>query len=234
MATSPGRVVILVGLRLLDVPAYRIRNWEFAKRYWNVSGLGWPIVEGHYNDEGPFSLARASNRAAAAAGDWEIALYVGADFFLHHPQQAVKAVNLARRTGMLTFAHDTLIQLAEDETEQLVAGGALVARGERHPNTFSGVLAVPRALWDQVGGFDERFVGWGWDDIAFWSACWSLAGGFHRVPGLMYHLWHPRSRAENEDSPEHAVNMELGRRYLDVRGNREATLAILAERDEQP
>lgn len=224
MGTDPP---ILVGLRLGET--YRNRNWAFAKQRWNDM-LDWPIVEGHYDDPGPFSLARASNRAAALAGDWTVALYVGADFLLATPQQALDAVGVAARTGQLTLAHNRLIQLEEDETEALIAGGPLAASGEQHPDTFSGVLAIPRQLWDATGGFDERFVGWGWDDIAFWSSCWALGGGFQRVPGLMYHLWHPRSRADNEDSPEHAVNSVLGRRYLAARMNRQATLALIAER----
>lgn len=231
---------ILVGLRLGE--PYRDRNWGFSKRYWEET-LGWTVVEGHYDDPGPFSLARASNRAAVLAGDWQVALYVGADFFLDDPDQARQAVHLAAATGKLTLAHNRLVQLEEDETERLVeaqqhvastrlvparAGGPLDPRGHRHPDTFSGVLAIPRSQWDAVGGFDERFVGWGGDDISFWAACNAL-GGYDRIPGTMYHLWHPRSRADNEESPEYPANDELMRRYLAAKGNRTAMLAILNE-----
>lgn len=228
---------ILVGLRLGE--HYRDRNWAFARRYWEET-LGWPVVEGHYYDPGPFSLARASNRAAAGAGDWDVALYVGADFFLKYPRQAVVAVERARATRQLTFAHDVLVQLEDQETSHLIEAqgrvgsiaavdGHLNPSGIHHRNTFSGVLAVPRALWDEVGGFDERFVGWGYDDIALWCACSAIGGGFQRVPGMMFHLWHPRDRADNEESPEFPANQVLGNRYLAAKGNRAAMLEILAE-----
>jgi predicted glycosyltransferase involved in capsule biosynthesis len=99
---------------------------------------------------------------------------------------------------------------------------------EWHPNTFSGVLAVPRALWDAVGGFDERFVGWGFEDLAFWSACTALAGGFERIPGRMIHLWHPKGVESGHD--RYAANEELGRRYMQARSSRAETRQIIAER----
>lgn len=231
---------ILVGLRLGE--EYRNRNWRFSRRFWEEV-LGWPIVEGHYDDPGAFSLARASNRAAALAGDWEVALYVGADFFIDDPKQAYAAIQLAQETEKLVLAHDTLIQLDERETGMLMAaqtqygsralipGGAtghLAPGGQRHPNTFSGVLAFTRSLWDLVGGFDARFVGWGYDDIAFWCACSALAG-YERVPGTIYHLWHPRTRADNEESPEFPRNQVLGNRYLAAKNDPAAMRGILAE-----
>lgn len=228
---------ILVGLRLTDRALhadYRRRNWGYARARWEAQ-LGWPIHEGHYDDE-PFSLARASNLAAAQAEPWDVAFYVGADFILDDGSQAEAAIWKALHTGQLVFAHDTLVQLEADETEALIEAGPVAApsaAGIRHRNTFSGALAIPRPLWQKVGGFDERFVGWGWDDISFWAACETLGGGFQRVAGTMYHLWHPRSRAENEDSPEHPDNEVLGRRYLAARHNRNAMLAILAERGER-
>lgn len=223
--------VILVGLKLTpDVPEYRRRNWTYNRKRWEEM-LGWPIYEGHYDDE-PFSLARASNRAAAAAGDWKVAFYVGADFLLESETQAHEAVALALKHNRLCFAHDILIHMEEDETEALISNGPLatpLSAAERRPNTFSGALAVTRDIWDKVGGFDPRFVGWGWDDLAFWAACCALSPGFNRARGTAFHLWHPRSRAENEESPEHPINQVLGQRYIAAKNNRGAMLEILRE-----
>jgi predicted glycosyltransferase involved in capsule biosynthesis len=74
------------------------------------------------------------------------------------------------------------------------------------------MLAVPRKLWDEVGGFDERFVGWGGEDNAFWHACTVISGAEPaRVPGYAYHLWHPA--ASNKRDAQYRTNRELWRRY---------------------
>lgn len=222
---------ILVGLRLGE--EYRNRNWAYARSRWEATLPDWPIFEGHYDDPGPFSLARASNRAAALAGYWEVALYVGADFLIKDVTQAYSAVEKARRTGQLIFAHNYQLMLSEIETIDLIGAGPTatpVSEQTQASNTFSGVLAIPRSLWDTVGGFDERFVDWGYDDLAFWSACSAMAGGFERVQGGLYHLWHPRSRAENEENPNFAANQVLGNRYLDAKFNKREMVKILAER----
>lgn len=41
---------------------------------------------------------------------------------------------------------------------------------ERNLTSVSGVVVVPRAGWVAVHGQDERFLGWGYEDIAFQHA----------------------------------------------------------------
>ena len=225
--------VILVGRR--SDGGRRDLLWNFCKRWW-VERLGWPISVG-YHDEGPFSLAAASNDAAASASrnyDWDVALYVGADVLLGDPKQAMRATELALARKQLIFAHDHYYSLSEEGTTLLLGGEQLhgrLAEWPPWPNTFSSCLAVPRSLWEDIGGFDERFQGWGFEDLAFWSACCALAGGFERVTGPVFHLWHERKREEREENPHHSANQVLGQSYLAAKGSRPRMLAILRERD---
>jgi hypothetical protein len=210
----------------------RARNWEYARERWST--LGWPIRIADTGAE-PFSRAGSRNLAARYAGDWDVALIVDADAILADLYQATAAASMARATGRLAYAHDHLTMLEAEQTE-LVLGGArpelvsVAARLTRHPHTWSSVLAVPRPLWEQVGGYDERFVDWGYEDLAFMSACWSFAGRPDRIPGDAYHLWHPRSWEQNEGNPSHPANQTLGQRYLDARSRPEAMREILDER----
>lgn len=221
--------VILVGRR--SDGGHRDRLWYFCKDFW-VKNLEWPIYEG-FHDDGPFSLSAASNQAARLANhgtpNWDVAVYVGADFILGKPHQAVWAADLALRVKQLVFAHNEQYRLSQKGTEDVLAGAdPLECEMESGPhfNTFSGVLAVPRALWEEVGGFDERFKTWGWEDLAFWASCWGMARGFDRVEGHLIHLWHEPS----PDRDDHA-NEELGRRYLDAKRNRSLTRALIRERE---
>lgn len=208
---------------------HRSAAWAHNRTFWE-SWLNIDVFEGG-DDTELFSRAAARNDASARAGDWDVALIVDADARVETAAQARSALDLARSSGQLVYAHDHLRMLTEEGTGRVLAGQPLRPEdGERYPNTWSSVLAVTRTLWDAVGGQDERFPGWGWQDLAFMAACRAIGGGFHRVPGDAYHLWHPRTWEENEGSPDHNAAMVLGRRYLDAMGDRSAMRAILAER----
>lgn len=142
-------------------------------------------------------------------------------------------LDLGANIGLTTAHYRTLwpdAQIVAVEMDAACCAIALAASGEhRHPNTYSGALAVTRALWDVIGGFDNRFVDWGWDDLAFWAACCAIGGDYHRIAGDAFHLWHPRSRAENEENPFHNQNEVLGRRYLAAKDDQDGMLAILRE-----
>lgn len=228
--------VILVGRRRDN--GRRDDLWAYAKGRW-IGALDWPITTGYHETDEPFSLSRASNIAARAAADeklgfrWDVALYVGADWIVADVAQARQACDLAEATRSLVFAHDETVVLSEAATDRILDGDPLesVWRTEGcswHTNTFSGVMAIPRVLWDRVGGFDERLVGWGFDDLCFMEACMAL-GGTERVPGVLAHLWHPQVWEQREGSPTHGANMVLWERYKAARGDRTAMLALLAE-----
>lgn len=61
-----------------------------------------------------------------------------------------------------------------------------------------GTIAIKRNAFFQIGGFDERFIGWGGEDNEFFDRCKML--NFERFGFLPFvHLWHPiqRGRADN-------------------------------------
>jgi hypothetical protein len=217
--------VIIVGRRRDN--GHRDRLWDVCRQWWEKQ-LGWPIFEGHH-DDGPFCLSIAANRAARLAEPWTVALYIGADWLALTTAQVEAAAHEAERTGRMTFAHDTTVHLERPATMRFLAGEELsLDEAPSATNTLSGVVAIPRAAWDAVGGYDERFVGWGGEDISFWCACCAVTG-YGRVPGTIVHLWHHRRRADNEEHPDYPANDELMRRYLANKNSRNEMLQILRE-----
>ena len=62
-----------------------------------------------------------------------------------------------------------------------------------------GSIALSRRVYEEIGGFDEEFVGWGGEDNEFWDRCLT-----RRIYPFAYlpliHLWHelqPGKRAMN-------------------------------------
>lgn len=200
----------------------RDRLWAWLRTEWWPQ-LGWPIVEGHH-DDGPFSRSRAVNRAAEIAADssrwrWDVAVVIDADTIIDH--HAVRsAALLAAGSGQITWGFDRWAALSPEMTDRVLGGyqgdwNAGVTLEFRH--SASSCVAVPRQLWDRVGGFDEQFVGWGFEDVAFSLACQAIGGGGHRIAGTAFHLHHAPAEATGDTGhPIYLANQERCRPYLDA------------------
>lgn len=219
------KVAILVPYR--SDGAERTRNWNFLKPLWEETG--WPIFEGE-SPEGKFCRSHALNDASRQAGNWDVALNIDADQMVGNLQQAYDAVEKASRTGSYIAAHSIQHYLTERGTQDVVSGRLSMTKGQqRRPIglTWEAVSAIPRSLWDLLGGFDERFVGYGGEGLAFfWAA--SCLRGADRVEGPVYHFEHWEAR--DPDDPQLAANMNLAERYRKAIDDPAAMRAILAER----
>ncbi len=221
------RTVLLVPRRRDN--GHRDKVWDWCRARWEREFPGWPIYEGHH-DQGPFNRSAAINAAADLAGGWDVGVVIDADIFVR-VSQAASAVARARDTGRVTWAHRRWRGLSEEATSSLLKNGTdfgpqlqrwdmdLVVE-RTNPMSWSCCVAIPRKVWDDLGGFDERFRGWGWEDMAFMSAILGLYG-YERIEGDVYHVWHPRSeerivqgRSRHAASPDYIVNARLGRRYM--------------------
>lgn len=73
--------------------------------------------------------------------------------------------------------------------------GELPREGYEHRllTAESGVLVLSREAWETVGGYDENFVGYGWEDNAFITALTRANGRGLKLHGTAYHLYHELS-----------------------------------------
>jgi hypothetical protein len=223
------RTVLLVPRR---AHPERDRLWAWCRARWQTILPSVPIYEGHH-DEGAFNRSAAINTAARLAdadGRWDVGIVIDADTFIR-ASQVRAAVSSAFKTGRVTWAHRRWRGISEEWTERVVKSrqdfGAEVDREDMdilvertNPLSWSCCIAIPRAVWDDMGGFDERFVGWGFEDMAFMSLVCGLYG-HERIEGDVYHLWHPRSEERivkgqpaRTAPPEYITNARLGRRYM--------------------
>lgn len=79
-----------------------------------------------------------------------------------------------------------------------------------------GIVVLKREVWDRVP-MDPRFLGWGFEDVAWWYALRTLVGVPWKGKADLFHLWHPRS--EPMDRTERSINgnpanAELADRYI--------------------
>lgn len=164
----------------------RDRLWTHCCKHWP-----WPVVEGQHA-EGTFNRGAAINNGAR--GEWDIIVILDADV-IAPVEQIDQAIKTALETGHMTLAFDHYVNVSEEATERVLSGSAewpaesdALYTMDHH---LSSIIAVPRPLWDRVGGFDERFAGYSFNDVQFALACQTLGGGMERVPGTVWHLYHP-------------------------------------------
>jgi hypothetical protein len=197
------RSVVLVAWRGSD--AFRQRAWEKVQRFWIASGFA--LYTGGETQTGPFNRSAARNEAARSAGPWDLAIIADADCFLR-PENVAAGLALAQVTGLAVMPFDRFTALTRGETSRALRG-RLTSLPERDPvepaPAPGGCIIVPRPLWDEVGGYDERFVGWGYEDSAFYVRL----GGAIRLPGRLWHLWHPPAREADPSDPQHRRNAKL-------------------------
>jgi hypothetical protein len=166
--------------------------------------LDWPIYLG--DRPGPWARAAACNAAAAAAGRWDVALVTDADT-IPSSRPIREAVQIAYETHGAIRPHDRLYDL--NRSQSLIIGSrgpqALTLSPRQKILLGGGLLVISRRAWESVGGYDERFIGWGHEDSAMNTSLLAEAY-WDRIPGEAWHLWHPRDAT---DTPERRTNRRM-------------------------
>lgn len=216
-------------------PRARIAGW--LARYYQAICPEASVVIGGAGDDEAINRSRLRNRIVAETTS-EVVLLVDADCFV---SRATILLAVAQLSPVLACVQcERAAYLSHDGTQ------ALLARAPSAETTMAAsyiesklavchglFFAVRRESFDRVGGFDERFIGWGEEDDAFVIAMRMLSGHVARIPATAYHLSHPRPpMAEIVASANFQQNMALGQRYRQAlrTQNAAAIRALVGER----
>lgn len=182
---------------------YRDHNWKTARPY--LEALGYPLFTG--DSPGPWARAAACNTASSRAGEWDVAIIADADTVLMaEPVRA--AIDRVTRTKGAARPHDRRWMLSLFATKTFQRYGPQGLKPKRDLTAWApggGALVMHRDAWEAVGGYDERFVGWGYEDSAM-NISLAIMRTWEIVPGNAYHLWHP---LPNTQSPTAKANRSL-------------------------
>lgn len=135
------------------------------------------------------------------------------------PEQIREAVRLAEEAPGLVFAYDLYVRLDESESE-MVRRLDTAEQDEWfawphqqliHNSGSMACVAISRACFEQVGGFDESYEGWGYEDLDFAQRCGTLWPN-RRVSGPVFHLWHGERNADDSPADSDPAQVEVNRR----------------------
>lgn len=216
------KTVMLVPRR--DDGAHRDRLWAWCRNYWGRI-LDWPIIEGHHDGPEPFSRALATNRAALNVSSkdhaWDVAVIADSDVYTSLMQMMTAARAAYVYGAAIPYRQFGII--GKEETLDVISNKlhytAVTPRVTfpypHDPSTASvgGLTFVRRDMWEEVGGMDERFIGWGPEDRAFELTLRTIIGQMPRASGTAYGFWHAKSRDKNKASSTYRANKLLWDEY---------------------
>ncbi len=158
------------------------------------------------------SPGAARNLSARMTGS-EVLVFNDADSIVSG-NQIREASRLASIAPGLVFAYDLYVRASRRASVQYAADPDFPLGAERviHSSGSMGCVAIQRECFDALGGFDEAYVGWGYEDLDFArraGARWPL----RRVTGPLFHLWHGERREDDSpvdsDAAQAVANAEL-------------------------
>ncbi len=192
---------------------HRDRLWEWNEKRWRGIFPSYEIVLGE-DDSEVFSRSKARNNAASkASGD----IFIIADTDTTCSTNQI--IECLRRTteNTWTMPYQIYYNLSQESTESLLIKDPLAPMPKEKDFTYehrvesspAGILIMSREIFESVGGYDERFNGWGFEDNAFFNTVKEHFGPPLRYPGYCLHMWHPIAPGTTFDSPTILHNRDL-------------------------
>lgn len=238
-------VSILIPFRCSDPTNQRVKNLEWLKQYWANQLPGAEIIVGDDpSTDRPFSKSVAVNNAVAKAkGDVFVIVdadgYIDVGSVLHCVNEIRQARKKGRRLWFVPYRQfyrlnqDISAQLLQsDPANPLIFSVPLAEKhilGDTDPKVghwYGAMIQImPREAFDIVGGWDERFRGWGGEDHAAMRAMDTLYVQHKTLPGQVLHVWHPQLGPNGaavvvhwkermwENQEQSGANDELSNRY---------------------
>jgi GT2 family glycosyltransferase len=200
-------------------PRAMLWHWNMAR--WSLLLPGVHIYTGSGGD-GPFNRSAAINQAAERththlllivdsdttlnAGTVESALYIINENAWLLPYK--RYYNLTRDcTSGITSQLPGIDNIDERTISYEHCITSPPEGGYQDP--VSGAILIRREDFLDIGGFNEDFEGWGYEDREFQARADYLLGGHGRVNAPVFHLWHPASEQTTWSQPLINRNKEL-------------------------
>lgn len=194
---------------------YRDRNLSWAKKRYEALMPNAELCIGTCDTE-PFCKSLAVNNAAKLATR---DIFIIADVDLTFDLKQIAKAILELTSSIWIIPYTTLNYLTLEQTETLqqmkpsVAIGNINFTAYKERNCkfiYGGINIVPRKHFEKVGGFDERFKGWGYEDDAFQRSLDALCGPHKRIKTALWHMYHPPAPKSNHQKNKDLLNKFYG------------------------
>jgi GT2 family glycosyltransferase len=193
---------------------HRERAFDYVRRW--VHGSGVPTVSVDHERSATFSRAASKNLGARQANWADVLIFNDADMILPLDSYG-EIAKVARDSHRMVIGYVEYCPFDAAISDQIYRGV--------YPDPFDapslvgtvqwsvgGIVAIRRDAFYDVGGYDERFRGWGCEDFAFAIACATVLGPNERLDGRAMHFFHEHATLYDNDDNQR-FNAELLGRY---------------------
>jgi hypothetical protein len=165
-----------------------------------------------YSDSGHkhFNLSASRNAGAKQVLDYDIIIHNDADT-IPNIESLLEGIKQTYETGYFCNPYDDYHMINTANTYRVLDGLETPesADYEHIAGACSGVVITTPKTWKLVGGFDERFLGWGYEDVAIAVAHATIMDhGFLIIPGPAYAMSH-------DVAPKPKKLLNLGKKRLE-------------------
>lgn len=251
-ARGKGKGIALLVPFRADGPS-RDEDWNWLKQYWRAMLPKAKIImadDGHF----PFSKSGSVNLAATKASFCDIFVILDADCYLEPDVITDCAFNIrqARKEGrklwFIPYRHffrltkNATHNLLESEPEEPLIFSSPPPRhdiegveGSAFGHWFGALIQImPREAFIAAGGMDERFNGWGGEDVSFMHAVDTLYTKHKTTNNQVLHLWHEKigvlwNERKWDGQVEAGNNNPLAWKYSDRLGDRKRMQQLVNE-----
>lgn len=224
MPSDSGGISVVVPYRS-ECP-WRARAWSWIRDRYLDLHPSWELIEATCDGEAWSKGAAVADGVEHATGDRLV--IADADSFVD-----VETMDLAVQlldTHPWIVPHRRVRRLARKATEAVFAGAPpnpqRLCRSVYTGVIGGGITVLRRSAYEEAGGIDTRFAGWGGEDISFGWALETLVGPPERLTADLFHLWHPHAAPRLRGSPESEA---LAGRYRRARNDPVAMRQLVDE-----
>ena len=252
-------ISILVPFHSSDPNNQRTKNWNWLHKYWRKQLPGAEIIIGVDSEAGvngkPFSKSCAVNDAVSkSSGDILVIVdadgYISVDSILLCAEEIRETRKDNRKLWFIPYRK--FYRLTEEASQYILESNPNdpIKYEEQPPEThilnnamFNGtsgsafghwygalIQIMPIEAFEEVGGWDTRFRGWGGEDHAAMRAMDTLYWPHKTLPTPVFHIWHPFKNVESknpsksknrlwENQGADSTNDKLSHRYYWSQGN---------------
>jgi hypothetical protein len=206
----------------------RVRTLGLVAGFYRTAFPGWTVKVADGSSRGD-----AINQALPGCD--QVVVLNDADSLPASPHALIEAVTMLMSDQDFVRPFTTYRKITKQQTEGcddpfLILGDPQV-EFDLGAASSHGISVTLRGVLEECGGYDPRFTGWGYEDLALDEI---LRANYTcgRVNAPLFHLWHELDPSGAAGSETLAANEALFRRYQDCGGYLPQLMALRAEAGE--